>query len=444
MMPIRVRPVRRILVTIGCFVCAITSSAQEGRQEQEQAAAIRPAPAESEAVTGAHGEVILDGDATFTSAGAVMRSTSASKPYVVAQPSGSSSSAGFVVGPAAGQERFFVRNDGNVGVGTMVPSRRLVVFDTDTSAATLGLRTPASGSGANDGVDLQLAEGNAFLFNRENGFLKFGTNDATAVTITSAGNVGIGNDTPQTRLDVYGAALVYGSARRVARFFDTTPSAAGVGGGIDFVGRYHSNGAYTNFANIKGIKASAVDGDLTGHLVFSVENASGAFLEVARLTPAELAVTGNASFTGTVTGGSIEAHYQDVAEWVPAVGDLEPGAVVVIARGARNSVTASTAAYDARVAGVVSEQPGVLLGVPGESKVKVATTGRVKVKVDASRSAIDVGDLLVTSSMPGVAMKSEPIDLGGTPIHRPGTILGKALEPLAGGTGEILVLLSLQ
>jgi hypothetical protein len=29
-------------------------------------------------------------------------------------------------------------------------------------------------------------------------------------------------------------------------------------------------------------------------------------------------------------------------------------------------------------------------------------------------------------------------------IHRPGTIIGKALEPLEGGVGEILVLLSLQ
>ena len=35
-------------------------------------------------------------------------------------------------------------------------------------------------------------------------------------------------------------------------------------------------------------------------------------------------------------------------------------------------------------------------------------------------------------------------DLGGTQIHRPGTIIGKALEPLDKGTGEILVLLSLQ
>ena len=55
-----------------------------------------------------------------------------------------------------------------------------------------------------------------------------------------------------------------------------------------------------------------------------------------------------------------------------------------------------------------------------------------------------IGDLLVTSDMPGVAMKSEPIVINGRKLHSPGTLIGKALEPLANGQGEILVLLSLQ
>ena len=50
----------------------------------------------------------------------------------------------------------------------------------------------------------------------------------------------------------------------------------------------------------------------------------------------------------------------------------------------------------------------------------------------------------VTSDVDGTAMKSQPLDVAGTKIHRPGTMIGKALEPLAKGTGEILVLLSLQ
>ena len=74
----------------------------------------------------------------------------------------------------------------------------------------------------------------------------------------------------------------------------------------------------------------------------------------------------------------------------------------------------------------------------------VATTGRVLVNVDATNGPIQIGDLLVTSDREGFAMKSAPLEIGGARIHRPGTLIGKALEPLAGGTGKILVLLSLQ
>jgi hypothetical protein len=107
-------------------------------------------------------------------------------------------------------------------------------------------------------------------------------------------------------------------------------------------------------------------------------------------------------------------------------------------------VIESATPYDTRVAGVVSAMPGIVLGEAGAGKVKVATTGRVKVRVDATSSPVEVGDLLVTSEKQGTAMRSVPIDLGGIAIHRPGTLIGKALEPLAQGEGEILVLLSLQ
>ena len=86
----------------------------------------------------------------------------------------------------------------------------------------------------------------------------------------------------------------------------------------------------------------------------------------------------------------------------------------------------------------------ITLGESGETKVLVATTGRVRIKVDATSAPIQVGDLLVTSDREGYAMKSEPVKVGHRMMHMPGTLVGKALEPLAKGTGEILVLLSLQ
>ena len=148
---------------------------------------------------------------------------------------------------------------------------------------------------------------------------------------------------------------------------------------------------------------------------------------------------------GSITvEGNINAKYQDVAEWVESSQQLTPGTVVVLDPNNNNQVLASTQSYDSSVAGVISLQPGIALGEKGERHVLVAATGRVKVKVDAGRGPIKIGDLLVTSDKEGFAMKSVPVEFGGVRMHRPGTLIGKALEPLANGTGEILVLLSLQ
>jgi hypothetical protein len=153
----------------------------------------------------------------------------------------------------------------------------------------------------------------------------------------------------------------------------------------------------------------------------------------------DIMVAGNADIAG-----NIAAKYQDVAEWVPARKNIAPATVVSLDVTRTNTVTPSSRAYDSHIAGIVSAKPGLILGEAGLDKVMVATTGRVRVKVDATRHPIKIGDLLVTSDKPGMAMKSQPIRIAGKLIHRPGTIIGKALEPLATGQGEILVLLSLQ
>ncbi|HYI11739.1 MAG TPA: hypothetical protein VEK57_21960 [Thermoanaerobaculia bacterium] len=174
--------------------------------------------------------------------------------------------------------------------------------------------------------------------------------------------------------------------------------------------------------------------------------------EQLRISSTGVTIGTNAAETNvklTVNGaidvkGNIAAKYQDVAEWVPAFGAPKPGTVVILSEDANNHVIASSTSYDTRVAGVVSAQPGLILGEAAPNKVQVATTGRVKVMVDASAAPIKIGDLLVTSDKSGVAMKSMPVEVAGIKMHRPGTVVGKALEPLAGGTGEILVLLSMQ
>jgi len=282
-----------------------------------------------------------------------------------------------------------------------------------------------------------------------------------------SGKVGIGTAAPTRQAEIYGVT-VDGNAREVLGLFDTTPMAAGVGGGIAFGGIWNSNGAMAGeFASIQGVKENGTDNNYAGALSFNTRVNNGQPTERLRIdstgnvgigiTPAAkldvngaatvrgaLAVTGAINATGSITGATVFATYQDVAEWVPAAESMPAGTVVVVGEDASNTVTPSMHAYDTSVAGVVSATPGLLLGVASESKAKIATTGRVRVRVDATKSPIHKGDLLVTSDRPGMAMKSEPLDINGRKFHQPGTLIGKALEPLASGTGEILVLLSLQ
>jgi hypothetical protein len=227
--------------------------------------------------------------------------------------------------------------------------------------------------------------------------------------IRSDGNIGIGITAPLYSLDVSGGANGFRAKAASAS----------------------SNDTIATFENSSAIQM--------------IVRANGN-VGIATTAPTEkLHVTGNVKVTGNIdVGGNINAKYQDLAEWVESSQQLDPGTVVVLDKTKNNQVVASTRGYDSRVAGVISLKPGIRLGEQGEGHVLVATTGRVRVKVDASNGPIEIGDLLVTSDQTGMAMKSVPIDFAGAQIHRPGTLLGKALEPWAKGTGEILVLLSLQ
>lgn len=79
------------------------------------------------------------------------------------------------------------------------------------------------------------------------------------------------------------------------------------------------------------------------------------------------------------------------------------------------------------------ERLGVGVRLPG--RPLLALMGRVYVKATAENGPIRPGDLLVSASLPGYAMRCPE------PSRCEGAILGKALEPLEEGTGRILMLL---
>jgi len=307
----------------------------------------------------------------------------------------------------SGNERLRINAAGNVGVGTTSPAFKLDVAGP--------IRSSSGGIVFPDGTVQTTAGG---------GSTSQWTTSGTNIYYVG-GNVGIGGTNPSARLQVFGVS----------------PGSAGtaVFGGSTFSSHFNYNGDNSEDTYIRGGKSASrvILNDANSGNVLMLS--SGNF-GIGTASPTEkLEVVGNIKVSG-----NINAKYQDVAEWVESSQELAAGTVVILDSSKANNVIASMQSYDSRVAGVISLQPGLTLGEEGAGRVLVATTGRVKVKVDAANGPIQIGDLLVTSDREGFAMKSLPLEIAGTRLHRPGTLIGKALEPLEKGSGTILVLLSLQ
>ncbi|MCE9586471.1 hypothetical protein K8R04_04105 [Candidatus Uhrbacteria bacterium] len=130
-----------------------------------------------------------------------------------------------------------------------------------------------------------------------------------------------------------------------------------------------------------------------------------------------------------VADGAIIANRFDIAEMYSVTGTSEAGDVLVLDASSTATVMRSTGvAYDSKIIGIVSTDPGFILGWNGGSRVALA--GRVPVKVSMNSGSIQVGDALVSSDVPGYAMKAT----------QPGMILGYALESVsATGTAQVFV-----
>lgn len=86
--------------------------------------------------------------------------------------------------------------------GNAVPAAS-VHINSSLSSDTIKLTNATTGHGAGDGLDIMNTGNNAYIFNRENGFLSFGTNNTNRMSIGNNGVVMIGNVTMPAGYKLY-------------------------------------------------------------------------------------------------------------------------------------------------------------------------------------------------------------------------------------------------
>ena len=200
-------------------------------------------------------------------------------------------------------------------------------------------------------------------------------------------------------------------------------------GGIGILAVANTSGATGGTALVAELEGSAA-GNLA---TFKANNGN-----VARIDH-----TGKGYFNGgTQVGGADIAEYFDVEG---SRSKYEPGDVLIISQSSDRKVEKSTSAYSTLVAGVYATRPGVLLTEENaernelEKMVPMGVVGVVPTKVCLEGGAIKRGDLIVSSSQPGVAMKADPDKV------KVGQVLGKALQDYnQAGVGKINVLVSIK
>lgn len=140
--------------------------------------------------------------------------------------------------------------------------------------------------------------------------------------------------------------------------------------------------------------------------------------------------------TGNVcTDGTLNPNGADLAEYILVSEAVEPGEVVELDPSTPKHYRKARMPYSPLIAGVISTQPGVVLGArQSEGRALLALVGRVPVKATTENGPIRPGDLLTSSSKAGYAMRCE------SAAQCEGAIVGKALEALDADEGVILML----
>jgi hypothetical protein len=304
-------------------------------------------------------------------------------------------------------------NSGNVGIGTTTPATALEVNGETRLDGNLSVGNGTAG----DIVSFRGDGAGPFVGSYNSVPLRLGTTYAERMRITATGYVGIGRTNPTAVLQVVNSVNADGQVG-----FQVNQA---TGGDLDLTA-----------ARIQ----STDDGNYIRFLHKTSSWSSGDYIDANGLF--------NDKYSGNVgIGTTTPGEKLDVAGNIKLSGG---GASIVFPNGSAQSVawtgTSTDSAYSVRrrllVAGVYSTRPGVLgrrqLGQKSDQEIPMAMVGIVPTKVSAENGPIKRGDLLVTSSTAGNAMK-------GTDSSRMlGAVVGKAMGMLDTGTGVIDVLVSLQ
>ncbi len=215
---------------------------------------------------------------------------------------------------------------------------------------------------------------------------------------------------------------------------------SGISGGTGVAGRFENVNAASSanalevFTNGSGLALRASAGNTSANIaVFQQNGANRVRIDATGQ------VIANGGFT---TGGA------DVAEYFDITGErnsYEPGDVLVISQSADRTVEKSSGAYSSLVSGVYATKPGMMLTEKDpvnedlSHMVPMGVIGVIPTKICLEGGVIRRGDLIVTSSIPGVAMKGDPEKV------KIGQVIGKALQDYnANEVGKINVLVSIK
>lgn len=210
-------------------------------------------------------------------------------------------------------------------------------------------------------------------------------------------------------------------------------------------------GGLLTTANPDGTDVAVIGADEAGDGIVNVNNAAGetVFLSVDE-DGGRIDVTDNAGTQVVIIGadGDGQGYVSISGERVHDTAEIfdlatrrgvVPGTVMAADAAGNGTLRPAAVPYDRKAVGVISGagvfRHGILIGArkDGSRDLPIALSGQVYVRVSTENGAIAPGDLLVSSSSEGVAMRATDMQLAF------GSVIGKALESYSGAAAEGLV-----